>query len=139
MRNDVVVLVRNSVGAPLARYHNAAWPCGSASGRGFSRKLEGEAREHGLRRCRHCNWPAASGGAGECVMALGINKDLEPLARRVRHEGGQVHINRRNHVVWEMPDGSRLRTGLTMSGSTAHLKRRQIERALNAWKGTGRA
>jgi hypothetical protein len=68
-------------------------------------------------------------------MALGINKDLEPLARRVRRGGGCVYVTRRNHVVWMLPDGSTIRSGLTMSGSTAHLKRRQIEKALNACTG----
>jgi hypothetical protein len=63
-------------------------------------------------------------------MALGINKDLEPLARRVRRTGGTVIINRRNHVVWTLADGRVIRTGLTMSGTTAHLKRREIVKAL---------
>lgn len=61
---------------------------------------------------------------------LGINKDLEPLARRVRRLGGSVEINRRNHVVWLLPDGARYRTGLTMSGSTAHRKQMEIQHAL---------
>lgn len=61
---------------------------------------------------------------------LGINKDLEPLARRVRRMGGRVEINRRNHVVWTMPDGTCVRSGLTMSGPTAKHKQIEIERAL---------
>jgi ribosomal protein L13E len=59
MGQDPVVLVRNSVGAPLSKYHEAERPCGAARGRGFTRMLEGEARQAGLRRCRHCHWSVA--------------------------------------------------------------------------------
>lgn len=61
---------------------------------------------------------------------LGINKDLEPLVRRVRRMGGRVEVNRRNHVVWTLPDGTCVRSGLTMSGPTARHKQVEIERAL---------
>lgn len=64
-------------------------------------------------------------------MNLGINKHLEPLARRVRRDGGSVVITRRNHVVWTISDGQVIRTGLTMNRTTAHHKRREIERALD--------
>jgi len=63
-------------------------------------------------------------------MNLGINKDLEPLARRVRRAGGSVFITRRNHVVWTISDGHVVRTGLTMNRTTAQHKRREIEKAL---------
>lgn len=63
-------------------------------------------------------------------MSLGINKDLEPLARRLWRDGGSVSITRRNHVVWRFPHGEIIRTGLTMSDRTAHVKKREIERAL---------
>lgn len=68
-------------------------------------------------------------------MALGINKDLEPLARLVRRSGGAVTITKRNHVVWKMPEGQVIRTGLTMSGSTAHRKHREILKALGTGSG----
>jgi len=72
-------------------------------------------------------YPAKAGG----VMAgLGINKDLEPLVRRVRRIGGGVNITRRNHVVWTFPTGELIRSGLTMSSHTARIKQREIERAL---------
>jgi len=61
---------------------------------------------------------------------LGINKDLEPLARRVRKSGGTVMVNRSNHVRWTMPDGTVVRSGLTMSSRTARTAQREIERAL---------
>ena len=61
---------------------------------------------------------------------LGINKDLEPLARRVRRAGGRVEITRSNHVLWSMPSGRILRTGLTMSGQTARVRQRAIESEL---------
>lgn len=63
---------------------------------------------------------------------LGINKDLEPLARKYRRAGGRVEITRRNHVRWTLPDGVRIQTGLTMSSATAHRKRRELEKALSA-------
>lgn len=67
---------------------------------------------------------------------LGINKDLEQLARKVRKAGGHVRITRRNHVAWQMPDGTRILTGLTMSSHTAHLKRQVIQKALTRQLGT---
>ncbi len=63
-------------------------------------------------------------------MSLGINKDLEPLVRKVRRAGGTVVITRRNHVLWTLPGGRLIRTGLTMSRTTSHQKRREIEKAL---------
>lgn len=62
--------------------------------------------------------------------ALGINKDLEPLARRFRKAGGTVAITRSNHVRWTTPDGRIIRTGLTMSRATARAKYREIQRVL---------
>lgn len=64
-------------------------------------------------------------------MSLGINKDLEPLARIVRRSGGAVSIRRSNHVKWTMPNGRVIWTGLTMSSRTAQRKRIEIRRALN--------
>lgn len=64
---------------------------------------------------------------------LGINKDLEPLARKVRRAGGRVEITRSNHVRWTMPSGHTLRTGLTMSGPTARARQRAIEAELSEW------
>ncbi len=64
-------------------------------------------------------------------MGLGINKDLEPLARRVKRMGGTVEITRRNHVRWVLPDGTVLRTGLTMHDTTARQRIRAIESALS--------
>jgi hypothetical protein len=64
-------------------------------------------------------------------MSLGINKDLEPLARRVRRMGGVVEITRSNHVRWVLPDGTVLRTGLTMHDTTARQRMRAIESALS--------
>ena len=66
--------------------------------------------------------------------SLGINKDLEPLARRVRRAGGHVEITRSNHVRWSMPSCRVIRTGLTMSGSTARVKQRAIESELKGWE-----
>lgn len=63
-------------------------------------------------------------------MGLGINKDLEPLARRVKKMGGVVEITRSNHVKWVLPDGTVLRTGLTMHDTTARQRMRAIESAL---------
>ena len=71
------------------------------------------------------NYPRAGN-----LMALGINKDLEKTARQVIRSGGTVKITGSNHVLWDLPDGSRLRTGLTMSSRTAFHARRRIERAL---------
>ncbi len=65
-------------------------------------------------------------------MGLGINKDLEPLARRVRRSGGSVDVTRSNHVRWTLPDGQVIRTGLTMRDSNAHRRLREIEKALTA-------
>jgi hypothetical protein len=69
-------------------------------------------------------------------MGLGINKDLEPLARRVKRMGGAVEITRSNHVRWVLPDGTVLRTGLTMHDSTARQRMRAIESALRRGEAT---
>jgi hypothetical protein len=61
------------------------------------------------------------------VLGLGINKDLEPLARRVKKLGGAVEITRSNHVRWVLPDGTVLRTGLTMHDTTSRQRMRAIE------------
>ena len=67
-------------------------------------------------------------------MSLGINKDLEPLARRWRRAGGTVCVTRRNHVLWLLPDGTKERTGLTMSNATAKWRGRALERALKRFE-----
>lgn len=63
-------------------------------------------------------------------MGLGINKDLEPLARRVRRLGGSVEVTRSTHVRWVLPDGQVITTGLTMHDTTARQCIRRIEAAL---------
>lgn len=63
-------------------------------------------------------------------MALGINKDLEPLVRQVRRAGGSVEVTGSTHVRWRLPGGRIIVTGLTMSGSTAHQHKRRIQVAL---------
>lgn len=65
-------------------------------------------------------------------MGLGINKDLEPLVRRVRKAGGAVEVTASNHVRWTMPDGTVVRTGLTMNSRSARNAERTITRALEA-------
>lgn len=65
-------------------------------------------------------------------MGLGINKDLEPLVRRARRERWEVAVTRSNHVRWTGPDGTVLRSGLTMSSSTAHTFQRRLRRNLDA-------
>lgn len=62
---------------------------------------------------------------------LGINKDLEPLVRRVRREGGTVEVTASTHVRWTMPDGQVLTTGLTMNSRSARRAQRAIEAALD--------
>ena len=63
-------------------------------------------------------------------MGLGINKDLEPLVRRVRKLGGSVEITGGTHVRWTMPSGQVIMTGLTMRDTTARGCQRRIEAAL---------
>lgn len=63
-------------------------------------------------------------------MALGINKDLEPLVRQVCWAGGSVEVTGSTHVRWRLPGGRIILTGLTMSGSTAQQHRRRIQAAL---------
>jgi hypothetical protein len=65
-------------------------------------------------------------------VGLGINKDLEPLARRVRKSGGAVEITASNHVRWTTPDGTVTRTGLTMNVRSARNADRTILRVLDA-------
>jgi hypothetical protein len=62
-------------------------------------------------------------------VGLGINKDLEPLARAVQRRGGTVTITGSNHVRWTLGDWTYM-TGLTMSSTSAHACRRVIERHL---------
>jgi hypothetical protein len=62
-------------------------------------------------------------------VGLGINKDLEPLARAVQRRGGVVTVTGNNHVRW-MLGAWRYTTGLTMSSSSAHACRRVIEKHL---------
>lgn len=63
-------------------------------------------------------------------MGLGINKDLEPLVRGVRRAGGSVEITNSTHVRWTLPDGTVIRSGLTMQGERAQRARREIEKSL---------
>lgn len=60
-------------------------------------------------------------------MGLGINKDLEPLARRLKRLGGDVEVTHATHVIWRFPDGSVIRSGLTMNSHTAEYKRRELQ------------
>ncbi len=61
MRDDRVVLVRNTQGPEVTTYHSADGPCGRVIGKSrrlssFDRKLEGEVRSR-LSRCGACHWP----------------------------------------------------------------------------------
>ena len=65
MRDDAAVLVRNTQGAPVTRYHSAGHPCGRVTGQGrrlssFDHNLEGEARLRHLTRCPACIWPSTA-------------------------------------------------------------------------------
>lgn len=62
---------------------------------------------------------------------LGINKDLEALARKARKAGWTVEVNGRNHVRWTTPDGQSFTTGLTMNRRSATVARRRIQRLLD--------
>lgn len=62
---------------------------------------------------------------------LGINKDLEPLAREVRRRGGTVTVTGSNHVRWTLPCGRVTHTGLTMNATTAKGKEREIRALLD--------
>ena len=55
-RADLLVLMRQSVGAPRPVYHFAERPCGFARGRGFAEYLEGDLSDS-LDRCSSCRWP----------------------------------------------------------------------------------
>jgi hypothetical protein len=63
-------------------------------------------------------------------MGLGINKDLEPLARQFRKAGGTVEVRKSTHVRWTKPDGTWFQTGLTMNSASEMLARRRITQAL---------
>jgi hypothetical protein len=65
MRDDAAVLVRNTQGAAVTRYHSATHPCGRVTGQGrrlssFDHNLEGEARKRHLSRCPACSWPSTA-------------------------------------------------------------------------------
>jgi hypothetical protein len=64
---DPLVLLRQTQGLPLRRYHFQDAPCGLVTGRGrslsnFKPMLEGEvrARYRWLTRCRACTWPPST-------------------------------------------------------------------------------
>jgi len=61
---------------------------------------------------------------------IGVNKELKPLVRQVRQAGGDVEVTRSGHALWTLPDGTVLRTGITMSGARARNAHRDITRAL---------
>jgi|GEM_PF-2124816 len=65
-------------------------------------------------------------------MGLGINKDLEPLARQFRKAGGTVEVRKSTHVRWTMPDGTWFQTGLTMNSASELVARRRVTAALAA-------
>lgn len=61
MRDDRIVLVRQTAGPDVTTYHSAERPCGRVNGRGrslssFKRVLEGEAKADSLHRCTACTW-----------------------------------------------------------------------------------
>jgi hypothetical protein len=61
MRDDAVVLVRNTPGPAVRIYHFADHPCGRVTSQASSRAsfdecLEGEAKARGLGRCTGCHW-----------------------------------------------------------------------------------
>lgn len=63
MRDDTAVLVRNTQGTAVTKYHSADHPCGRVTGKSrrlssFDRNLEGEARRSHLSRCGACSWPS---------------------------------------------------------------------------------
>lgn len=52
-------------------------------------------------------------------MSDGISRGLRPkeataFLRTFRRSGGTVRLTTSNHLLWELPDGRRHRTGLTM-------------------------
>ena len=63
---------------------------------------------------------------------LGINKDLEPLARRCRKAGWDVGVTKGNHVRWVAPDGEVFITSLTGRSTSARIYGRKIQRHLEA-------
>ena len=63
-------------------------------------------------------------------MGLGINKDLEPLARRVRRLGGAVTVTGSNHVRWSLPGGTTYFTRTDHVHRSAQTARRWIEKHL---------
>lgn len=62
--------------------------------------------------------------------ALGTDPELERLARKIRKAGGSVEITRATHVVWTLPDGSVLRSGLTMNTRSVRNLVRALRRGL---------
>lgn len=62
--------------------------------------------------------------------ALGTDPDLERLARQVRKAGGRVEVTHRTHVLWTLPDGTELRSGLTMSRRSIRNLTRDLRRRL---------
>ncbi len=62
--------------------------------------------------------------------SLGTDPDLEKLARQVRRAGGSVTFDGSNHLVWQLPNGQVVRTGLTMKRNNAHYKALKIRRAM---------
>jgi hypothetical protein len=73
------------------------------------------------------------------VGGLGINKDLEPIARAWRRAGGEVAVTGSNHVRWTRPDGTWLQTGLTMNARSSANAKRQLEHELAVLAGTATA
>ena len=70
-------------------------------------------------------------------MGLGINKDLEPLARQFRKAGGTVEVRKSTHVRWTLPDGTWFQTGLTMSSASELIARRRVTAALAEMTASG--
>lgn len=64
--------------------------------------------------------------------ALGTDPELENLARKIRRAGGSVEITSRTHVVWTLPDGTVLRSGLTMNKRSVRNLVRDLRRGLGA-------
>jgi hypothetical protein len=50
--------------------------------------------------------------------------------RQVQQAGGNVEVTRSGHARWTMPDGTELRTGISMNGARTRNAHRDITRAL---------
>lgn len=61
---------------------------------------------------------------------LGINKDLEPLVRAVRRQGGTVVLKKSGHVLWKLGQWT-MHSGLTMSERTSRNVQRRVMRQLS--------